>query len=398
MTLEILWMTKHFQQSQKLLSASALGITLLLGLPLSHLFATLLEFPESERVQDIEEVEYIEEVESSPNERQDLNLKLKVPDRIFLPIPNPKSNHRVSVKLRSLITNQSSFVFRSQGLVPELSSNNTTIESEFYANQGFVRDETLSLRPGNSINYMVTLSLFWQRGKLYMQNDIPFNYTWISDVSAEQSHRLELTYQYNNAEISSPNPLRIYLTEPSLLQDSNPEGKLFIQADNIQFEVSPQTSTISLPDKQNPSKIPIEFNILALNIGSGPVRLNEYHSLSISLIQEDSDILLPYMRDDALSFEQADDFPLVMPGETANLNFKGNIFWQNNKLYFEGFDDLGGFWSFDDLQLGHYNVQLAYQNSRSEVVVHENGSNKVLKNLWTGLVILPMTKIELVEQ
>jgi hypothetical protein len=87
-----------------------------------------------------------------------------------------------------------------------------------------------------------------------------------------------------------------------------------------------------------------------------------------------------------------------MPSESVTYFPRATLVRENeNQLTLKIEAGDGGFWLFEELQLGHYQIQFTYRNKTAieEIWKSSEKSLKQLTNIWLGLVQTPYRLVRL---
>jgi hypothetical protein len=99
-----------------------------------------------------------------------------------------------------------------------------------------------------------------------------------------------------------------------------------------------------------------------------------------------------------LVFRTESDFPLVRPGESLNLLWKGNFYWGNQNISLQIPDKYSNLWLFRGFKPGISKVRFTYTNAEAQRWYRdrEKSESKQLMGVLTGNLSSPWTQFSFV--
>lgn len=172
-----------------------------------------------------------------------------------------------------------------------------------------------------------------------------------------------------------------------------------VEVDGVIFETVVPNQVVSIPENMPDVKTPWRFGMRITNKTSLPIRFNKYH-LTPEFIGFNDKAL--FMDDFAFSFILLTerDFPLVQPGKSFIVFWKGEFYWNENRLLFRAYCNR---WknrslSFGTFSPGTYHVRFTYENANTESSYfdQQNRQLRKLRGIVKGLFSTPWVEIKLV--
>ncbi|MCL1468955.1 hypothetical protein [Argonema galeatum] len=165
-----------------------------------------------------------------------------------------------------------------------------------------------------------------------------------------------------------------------------------VEVDGIQFETLMPERVFVIPASQQDVSIPVQLGIRITNNTPTAVRFCFYSAMTPELMMPDGQIRRQgsYFSD-WLEGPRASDFPTVLPGEAVTFFPSASYRYEGNQFQFTISVGNGGYWVFEKLQLGSYQIRFNYKNNAAQVRAYdlESGRNKLIENIWTGVVLMP---------
>ncbi|HLO50898.1 MAG TPA: hypothetical protein VK211_20955, partial [Kamptonema sp.] len=172
-----------------------------------------------------------------------------------------------------------------------------------------------------------------------------------------------------------------------------------VEVDGVIFETLIPEKILNVPPTQQGAYTPVQIGIRITNNTSTPYSFSLFATLIPQLVGANAQVLRgDYLRTIELRPKES-NFPLIMPFESVT------FFPDARLLYFKGIPFRlsiaagdGGYWIFDGLNLGNYQIKLMYKNKATvkEIYGLESTSVRLMQGLWTGLVSTPYVKFFLV--
>lgn len=170
-----------------------------------------------------------------------------------------------------------------------------------------------------------------------------------------------------------------------------------VEVDGVTFETVVPNQVVTIPENMPDIKTTWGVGIRITNNTSIPIRFNKYH-LTPEFIGFNGQTLFMHDSEFSLILNEG-DFPLVQPGKSFTVFWKGEFYWNENSLRFLAYDpSRGRSLSFRTFSPGTYHVRLTYENANTEIsyVDQKNGQPRQLKGIVKGLISTPWVEIKLV--
>ena len=398
--------------------------------------------------------------ESNFFEIDGIHLRIWEPNLIVLPIPENRSDSSISVEIVEIkvyfINNTPNpcHLNPNKILIPELlTSDGQVLQGQIVLDeavdelqknippqaafgiwlrelvsnlsQWLKRSETRVFDPrlmdsGLRIPLTLALRLIWQNNHLQLQvinspNSLSkifrfLDKTWFFNSLQPESYQLRFIWgNYADSE-SSSDPL----TEETVsavqlatqfvnLRLIEPVGvdKNAVEVEGIRFEILVPERVLILPEKKRRVATRVQLGICITNNTPNPVRFNFFDTLIPQLMEADGQLHFRGYYRRGTKRPSESDFPLVMPGESFTLFPYSELSWRKLDpftLIIEAGD--GGYWDFDGLKAGIYQIQLVYNNKYTaqeiEIYDRESLNTNLIEGLWIGMVSTPKVKFHLV--
>ncbi|MCC5638803.1 hypothetical protein LC593_23815 [Nostoc sp. CHAB 5844] len=389
-----------------------------------------------------------------------IHLRIWESNLIVLPIPKNSSDSSISVEIVEievyLINNTLNpcHLNPNQTLIPELLTSDgqalqgqITLDepvdklqsnippqsgfgiwlTQFVSNfaQWLKRYETRVFDPrlidsGLHIPFTLALRLIWQNNHLQLQvinspNSLSkifrfLDKSWFFNILQPGAYQLRFMWgSYGESESSSDPPtektvsavqlvtqfVNLHLIEPVEV-DNNA-----VEVEGIRFETLVPERVLTLPEKKRRVVTRVQLGICITNNTPEPVRFNLFNTLIPQLVEVDGQVCLRGYFRRGTKRPSESDFPLVMPGESFTLFPYAELSWRKLDpftLIIEASD--GGYWDFDGLKAGIYQIQFVYNNKCTTQEIYDRTSmnTNLIENLWIGKVSTYFVEFCLVEQ
>lgn len=351
-----------------------------------------------------------------------VRMEIMVPELVALAIPENKPGANTIVRLRVLITNNTSspvpFIYDT--LIPEIvePDGQTLSRRELIRRQfGTEKYGCRLVMPGKEKAIVVSLDarLSWQDNLLqlevlpsspdYLQIPIEADRSWFFNALLPRTYQLRFTYnspsgedlcldsargQERRVEAMVTGRLSTPFVNLRLFQliENNPNA---VEVEGICFETVMPERVLTLPQRGHENRTPVQMGIRITNNTTTSLRFNCY------------DAIVPYMMGvkrgygmDWLGTAKESNFPLAQPGESVTLFPGASIVCTEDEqcVLLLGIDD-GSVWEFGTLNSGTYRIQFEYINNETALKGYDPG--KRIENIWTGLVSLPSVEFRLVQ-
>lgn len=172
-----------------------------------------------------------------------------------------------------------------------------------------------------------------------------------------------------------------------------------VEVGGIQFEALMPKRVLVIPASQQDSPIPVQLGIRITNKTPTALRFCLYSAMTPELMMPDGQIRRQgsYFSD-WLEGPRESDFPTVLPVEAVTFFPGASIYrYEGDQFQFTISVGNGGYWVFEKLQLGSYQIRFKYKNNAAQVRAYdlESGRNKLIENIWTGVVLMPFIEFSL---
>ncbi|MBP0011127.1 MULTISPECIES: hypothetical protein [unclassified Roseofilum] len=184
------------------------------------------------------------------------------------------------------------------------------------------------------------------------------------------------------------------------LVETKPNDKA-IEVDGIRFETTLPETVLSLPEKKNGMEKSVQIGILITNNSHTDFYFSFYSALIPELLSPDGQTVQTDYSTFHLKRILASDQLLSLPGKSITFFPDAKLLWNrdgNFNLKIDAGD--GGDWMFENLKPGRYWLRLTYKNEATEITVCDRIQRKrtLFKNLWRGMVLLPLIELHLETQ
>ncbi|WP_193195685.1 hypothetical protein [Nostoc sp. MG11] len=401
----------------------------------------------------------VESNESNFFEIDGIHLRIWEPDLIVLPIPENRSDSSISVEIVEikvyLINNTPNpcHLNPNQTLIPELLTldgqvlqGQITLDEpvdelqrnippqsgfgiwlrQFVSNLANLlkRSETRVFDPrlinsGLHIPLTLALRLIWQNNHLQLQvinsprySPIIFSLldkSWFFDGLQLGKYQLRFIWgNLGNSESSSDLQTRETLSAVQLATQFvnfrlvEPVGSHnnAIEVDGICFETLMPERVLTLPEKKRGIETRMQLGIRIINNTSTAVRFSFFATIIPQLVEANNQVCLRGYFSRITKRPLVSDFPLIMPGENLTF-FPYTLFFWCKRNQFTLNIDAGdrGYWSFEALKAGVYQIQLTYNNKDAvaEIYHRETMNTNLIEDIWTGMVSTPQVEFRLVQ-
>lgn len=356
---------------------------------------------------------------SNAVEADDISMEIWEPDLIVLPIPDNRLDADIPVQINVFITNNTPtpFPFIYGILSPELVGEDglelqpqKLIDRQISTSQY----DGISIPPKRSLVCSLIAKLCWQNNLLQLQATIsnhpqvPINpeTSYFFEPLQLGSYQLRFTYLSPNGEFlffdshtgdinrvksSVPEPLATPFVHLRLVE---PVGsyKNAVEVDGIRFKTVIPERKLTVPLIGPNIQIPVQIGMQITNNTSTPFRFSSFDTLIPELVGADG-LVMRQSAGGVLGWANPteSDFHLVMPGQNITLFPNVSLVWLADGL-FKLIVPGGGRanWSFNNLKLGTYQIQLRYRSLTAE-------SDVLFEDLWKGMVSTPFVEFCLVQ-
>jgi hypothetical protein len=278
--------------------------------------------------------------------------------------------------------------------------------------------DPLLIESGQSIGATLALMLVWRNNLLQLQvinscRHLPIIFSlleksWFFNVLQPGTYQLRFIWGnpsknqhgYNRemrqviGEVQFATKfLNLRLIEPATDDNSA------VEVEGIRFQTLLSEKTLSLPDKEDNASVSVQIGIRITNNTQNLVRVNLFATLIPKLVRADGQVLKgSYARLRTLRCQES-DFPLVVPGESVTFFPNARVFYFKHEPFILNIAaGDGGYWSFNRINLGTYQIQFTYNNKDAVVTMRHRELTDVkrIENLWIGIVSTPFLEFSLV--
>lgn len=175
-----------------------------------------------------------------------------------------------------------------------------------------------------------------------------------------------------------------------------PERVLFIPA------MQPGANTLNIVTSHQEAPTPVEIGIRITNNTQIPVCLSFYGTISPELRMPDGQIkrVGSYFSDWVVQ-PQNSDFPTVLPGEALTFSPGAALNrHEDDQLQLLVSVGNGGYWIFEALHPGTYQIRFKYQNNAKKLRAYDPAlqRNKLIENIWTGVILMPFVEFSILSR
>ncbi|NEP83561.1 MAG: hypothetical protein F6K39_38795 [Okeania sp. SIO3B3] len=172
-----------------------------------------------------------------------------------------------------------------------------------------------------------------------------------------------------------------------------------VEVNGIRFETRLKNSVIPLPPKEENAMTEVEFEIIVTNNTSSTFYFDFGDNLTPLLMKANGEIIPGGSGSDWRGQAIESHFRLSKPGETVSFVDYYVIAYDGGE-YICRFGTERGTWRVSEaVDVGNYEFEFTYENDLSALKVGLlRGGNKILDNIWTGVVVLPVLEFQLVDK
>ncbi|MDM9382708.1 hypothetical protein QUB80_18610 [Chlorogloeopsis sp. ULAP01] len=266
----------------------------------------------------------------------------------------------------------------------------------------------------------VTLRLLWQNNLLQLQVinsssslQIFFSLldkSWIFNTLQTGAYQLRFIWgiPFGDSESDSDSETTQGISAEQLatkilnLRLIEPVGanKSATEVDGICFETLMPERLLTLPEKKRGVETRVQLGICITNNTPIPVRLSFFATLIPQLVGANGQPCLRGYFRCVTKRPLASDFPVIMSGENMSLFLYASLSWYKRDQFTLTIDaGDGGYWSFEALKAGVYQIQLTYINkdATEEIYDRESMNTNLVEDIWMGIVPTPKVEFRLVQ-
>ncbi|NER02473.1 MAG: hypothetical protein F6K17_07465, partial [Okeania sp. SIO3C4] len=164
-----------------------------------------------------------------------------------------------------------------------------------------------------------------------------------------------------------------------------------VEVNGIRFETRLKNSVIPLPSKEENAMTEVEFEIVVTNNTSNTFYFDFGDNLTPLLIRPDGQTFSHCGATDWIGQPIESEFRLSKPGETVSFVDHYVVAYDGEEFVWRFGTERGRRWVFDLVGVSIYQLKLTYENDLSVLTVGFSAvGDKVLDNIWTGVVVLPV--------
>lgn len=400
--------------------------------------------------------------DSNAVEADGIRLEIMLPDLVALAIPKNNSGAIAPLHLVLQITNNTSNPFSvsfDDTFIPELvNSDGQTLQGLLVINEkestnqqqsqeqswsfklkclfsklaNFNRREDTTnvnywlVQPGRDNGFCLDGRLFWHNNLLILElptKDFSLDFEYFRprtyySFNALQSGNYQLLFTYFNQISSSydneysaigvTNLLQIESSHAAaprvdfrLIQPVEPNGSA-LEVDGIRFETLLPETVLRLPREKRNAYTPVQLGMRITNNTLEPLRFSFFATLTPEMVRADGQIQQRGGGSDAIKVPIESNFPLAMPGECIEFFLEARLLWHKfDQIRLLIFRTDGGYWWFDQLKLGIYQIRFSYQEFCETREWIERGRESIVQRrsetVWSGRVDTPFVEFQLIQ-
>ena len=166
---------------------------------------------------------------------------------------------------------------------------------------------------------------------------------------------------------------------------------------SIKLETLVPERVLTIPKNEPSNYTPIQFGVRITNNTLTAFRVS-LDSLTPEFMAVDGENFYAGKIQIGLVFRTESDFPLVRPGESLNLLWKGNFYWGNQNISLQIPDKYSNLWLFRGFKPGISKVRFTYTNAEAQRWYRdrEKSESKQLMGVLTGNLSSPWTQFSFV--
>ncbi|NER01603.1 MAG: hypothetical protein F6K17_02630 [Okeania sp. SIO3C4] len=171
-----------------------------------------------------------------------------------------------------------------------------------------------------------------------------------------------------------------------------------VEVNGIRFETRLKNSVIPLPSKEENAMTEVEFEIVVTNNTSNTFYFDFGDNLTPLLMKANGQIIPGASGSDWIGQVMESHFRLSRPGETMSFVDYYVIIYDGEEYVCSFGTERGTWWGSRAVGVGNYRFELTYENYQSIITIGFPGlADKMLENIWTGKVVLPVLEFQLVD-
>lgn len=180
---------------------------------------------------------------------------------------------------------------------------------------------------------------------------------------------------------------------------NNKPNTTAVEVNGIRFETRLKNSLIPLPPKEQNAMTEVEFEIVVTNNTFNTFYFDFGDNLTPLLREATGKIIPGGSGSDWRGQAIESHFRLSRPGETVSFLDYYVVAYDGEKYVCRFGTERGTWWGAGAVDVGNYEFEFTYRNDESVSKVRFPGvGSKIIENIWTGEVILPVLKFQLVNK
>jgi len=383
--------------------------------------------------------------DSNAFEFDSIRMEIWQPNLIVLPIPENRFTANTFVQIGVYITNNARTSFRfnpAKTLIPELMTSEGQLLQRFLVTNEFTAAVQTNTPQSPGLGFKLTrllskltslfdksdrwlvqarstvaigiyTRLFWQNNLLRLEfhtNDYRFfssSRYWFFDALQPGKYQLQFIYSrsYGNRTDSSSREVRTtqemeseqlatFFVNFYLVQPAETERNA-VEVDGIRFETVVPEKLLIIPKKERKAETAVQIGMSITNNTQTPFRFDFFASLIPELVGADGQALQRSYFCLGLQSARKSDYPLAMPGERVTRFPDAKLFWfKRDQLRLQIAAGDGGFWIFDNLQPGIYQLRFVYNKQNAFVTRHDRKKTYTKSLKWICKSIVPTPFVE----
>ncbi|MDY7003684.1 MAG: hypothetical protein SWX82_06905 [Cyanobacteriota bacterium] len=172
-----------------------------------------------------------------------------------------------------------------------------------------------------------------------------------------------------------------------------------VEVNGIRFEIRLKNHVIPLPPKEENAMTEVEFEIVVINNTSNTFYFDFGDGFTPLLMKANGEIIPGGSGSDWRGQAIESHFRLSKPGETVSFVDYYVVAYDEEEYICRFGTERGTWWVSEAVDAGNYEFEFTYRNDESALKVGLlRGGNKILDNIWTGEVVLPVLEFQLVDK
>lgn len=267
-------------------------------------------------------------------------------------------------------------------------------------------------------NFFLTAKLSWKGNWLQLRvPTIPDDFQdltshkdfWFFDALQPQTYQLRFIYDSDRGTRPSSDPdtrevgnvqemvsrqLATPFVSLRLVQPTEPDSSA-IEVDGVRFKLEMPETLLTTKNLWPGAKKIVKLGIRATNNRSTFLYFERLNSLYPTLIGPDGKVVEPYSDLMRLRVGKGPLYYSAKPGESALFVLDGTLSRKVFKLQLAIPNEAGGFWYFDNLKPGAYQLRFIYLVEQS--MLTPQPEEQTLTAVWTGQIALPFVEFHIAQ-